>query len=412
MSLLDIAQRLFVSILCGALIGLEREYVRQRERALFPGMRTMMLIALAGALAAHLSEGVGPWLVIAALLAVSALLLLSHGAQLERDPGLTTEVAGIVTFLIGVLIGRGSINLGVATAIVVTLILSLKAPLHAFARRISESDLHATLKFAIISFVVLPLLPDRAYGPFAVLNPYEIWLMVVLISGISFLGYVLMQLLGPKRGLVLAAGLGGLVSSTAVTLSAAQQSRQATGLAPVLAASVLLASAVMFPRVLVVLAVVRPSLIPVVALPLLGMAAAAMLACLPLLGRGGAEREVQPELRNPFALGAAFEFALIFATVSFVSKAAEAAYGGAGLYATALVSGLADVDAITLSVAKLVGGGTEVRLGGRAILLAMTANTAAKAGIVWFFGAPPMARRVLLGKAPVVGAGAAAFLLL
>jgi uncharacterized membrane protein (DUF4010 family) len=409
MPLLEIGQRLLIALLCGALVGLEREFVRQREgRAPFAGVRTMMLIALAGALATHLSLTMGRWIVAVAFAAVGTLLAISYYADAERDPGMTTEVAGLVTFLLGVMIAEGTATLAVATAIVVTLILSLRGPLHEFARRISEEDLYATLKFAIMTFVVLPFLPNRAYGPFAVLNPWEIWLMVVLISGISFLAYVLNHLLGERRGTVVAALLGGLVSSTAVTLAAAQRSREQARLAPLLAAAVLLASVVMLPRVLVVLAIVQPSLVPVLVLPAAMMALANGIACVLLLrGRHVVPEEPGAQLENPFALGAAIRFALFFTAVLFGAKAAEVLYGGAGLYAAAAVSGLADVDAITLSVAKQVGNGTAIDLGARTILVAVMANTASKAALAWSLAGRPMARRVLLGLGATLLAGVA-----
>jgi uncharacterized membrane protein (DUF4010 family) len=413
MPLLEVAQRLLIALLCGALIGLEREFVRQREgRAQFTGVRTMMLIALTGALATHLSIGLGWWIAAIAFVAVAALLAISYRADAVHDPGMTTEVAGLVTFLLGAMIATQAVTLAVATAIVTTLILSLKTPLHEFARRISEEDLHATLKFAIITFVVLPFLPNRTFGPYAVLNPWEIWLMVVLISGISFAAYILNQLLGERRGMVVAALLGGLVSSTAVTLAATQRSREDSRLSPLLAASALLASAVMIPRVFVVLAVVQPALLPALVLPATAMALVTAAACVWLLRRRGhAPHARGPHLRNPFALGAAVQFGLIFTAVSFVAKVAEITYGGAGLYVTAALSGIADVDAITLSIGKQVSAGTDVHLGARAILLALMANTVSKAALVWSLGARPMAQRVLLGLGAVVLAGAVGFAL-
>ena len=236
--------------------------------------------------------------------------------------------------------------------------------------------------------------------------------MIVLISGISFAAYVLNKLLGADRGMVVAALLGGLVSSTAVTLAAAQRSREHEDLAPLLAASALLASAVMLPRVLLVLAVVQPALLTVVGLPVLGMGLAALVTCIPLLrGQHRPHDAEGPEFQNPFALGPAVRFGLIFAGVLVAVRVAKALYGGAGVFATAALSGLADVDAITLSVAKEIRGTADQALGARAIILALLSNTVSKGLLVVSLGTRAMARAVLLGFGAVVLAGVIGFVL-
>ncbi len=414
MPLLEIAQRLFVALLCGALVGLEREFVRQREKgASFAGVRTMMLIALVGALSAHLGESMGWWIAVAAFAGVGALVLVSYVAEIERDPGMTTEVAALAVFLIGALIARGSVTLGVSTAIVATMILSLKTPLHEFARRIRQEDLHATLKFAIVTFVILPLLPDRPYGPYGTLNPYEMWLMVVLISGISFLGYVLSELLGARRGTVWAALLGGLASSTAVALAAVQRSREDGRLTPILAASVLLASATMFPRLLFVVGLVEPVLLPRLLAPTAAMVVLALALSIPLVRTSQGQSEApEPALRNPFALGPAIQFGLIFAGVSVATRFGAAWYGSAGVYATALFSGLADVDAVTLAAARLVRAGTEAEVAARAVVVGVVMNTVSKGGLAWALGSRSLARQLSLRLLLVVAGGAVALALL
>jgi len=409
MPLLEIAQRLFVALLCGALVGLEREFVRQREKgASFAGVRTMMLIALVGALSAHLGESMGWWIAIAAFAGVAALVVVSYVAEIERDPGMTTEVAALAVFLIGAVIARGFVSLGVSTAIVATMVLSLKTPLHEFARRIRQEDLHATLKFAIVTFVILPLLPDRSYGPYGTLNPHETWLMVVLISGISFLGYVLSELLGARRGTVWAALLGGLASSTAVALAAAQRSREGGGLSRILAASVLLGSAVMFPRLLFIVALVEPVLLRRLLAPTAVMVAVAVGLSIPLLAASpGHPRAPEPALRNPFALGPAIQFGLIFAGVSVATQLSAAWYGSAGVYATALFSGVADVDAITLSAARLVRAGTDAEVAARAVILGALMNTLGKGALAWAFGTRSLARHLAMRLLLVVASGGA-----
>ena len=200
----EAAWQLSGAMLCGALIGMQREFVGQREpHPAFAGVRTLTLVALLGALSTQLGEQLGWWLPCIAFTGLVALVSISHYLRQAADPGLTTEVVSLLTFLVGVTMAAGAAQIAVSVTIVMTGLLSIKRPLHEFARRISEADVNATLKFALVSLVILPLLPNRAFGPYGVLNPYAIWLMVVLISGISFLGYILIELAGPTRGLAL-----------------------------------------------------------------------------------------------------------------------------------------------------------------------------------------------------------------
>jgi uncharacterized membrane protein (DUF4010 family) len=412
---LEAAWQLLGAMLCGALIGMQREFVGQREpHPAFAGVRTLTLVALLGALSTQLGERLGWWLPCIAFIGLVALVSISHYLRQAADPGLTTEVVSLLTFLVGVTIAAGAAQIAVSVAIVMTGLLSIKKPLHEFARRLSEADVNATVKFALVSLVILPLLPNRPFGPFGVLNPYSIWLMVVLISGISFLGYILIQLVGPTRGLALAGLLGGLVSSTAVALNAAQRSRTAAGAGGSLALSALVASTVLFPRTCIVIGVVNPTLLLTVGWALGGMGLVGVAACALLARRVSSSAAPQPpvEFTNPFLLREAIRFGVFFAIVLVVVQLAERFLGAVGLYLTSMLAGLTDVDAIALSMARMNARGTPALLAGRAIIIAVVANTVAKAAILWLMGKRAVAWPATPGFAAVVVGGIVALLVM
>ena len=412
---LEAAWQLLGAMLCGALIGMQREFVGQREpHHSFAGVRTLTLIALLGALATQLGERLGWWLPCIAFMGLAALVSVSHFLRQPEDPGLTTEVVSLLTFLVGVTIVAGAAQIAVAVTIVITGLLSIKKPLHEFARRLSEADVNATLKFALVSRVILPLLPNRPLGPYGVLNPSTIWLMVVLISGISFLGYVLIQFAGPTRGLALTGLLGGLVSSTAVTLSAAQRSRTGDGMGGPLALSALIASTVLFPRTLIVVGVVNPTLLLTVGWALGGMGLVATGACVLLARqvRSSTSPESSVEFTNPFLLREAIRFGVLFAIVLVAVQFAQRFLGALGLYLTGMLAGLSDVDPIALSMARMSAAGTPALLAARTIVVAVLANTVVKAAILWLMGHRTVARPATPGFVAVVLSGVVALLVM
>jgi uncharacterized membrane protein (DUF4010 family) len=324
-------------------------------------------------------------------------------------------MAALMTFFTGALCFWGYIRLGAALGVGTAVLLSLKVQTHTLARKISSEDVYATLKFAVITVIVLPLLPQQGYGPppIDVLVPYNVWLMVVLISGISFLGYVLIQVVGPRRGVGLTGILGGLASSTAVTLSMAERSRDSTGLDRPFALAVLLAWAIMYLRVIVEVGVVHLPLLAVVWAPVVGVFGTSLAYCIYLYWRQPSqEQEEPPTVRNPFRLAPALSFGVLYAVILVVSNGAQSYFGDAGVYVSSLVAGLADVDAITLSMARLhesgdVADGTATR----AILIAAAANTVLKAGIVSVVGTRGLRRAVVPGVLLIVVASAIAVLL-
>ncbi len=394
--------RFAAALLIGALIGLEREFVQQRSGdADFAGIRTFSLFALLGAVTAYLSQEFGILIFVAGYLGLMLLIWASHLGDLFRGgaEGITTEVVALIAPLLGAMVIWGPAALAGALGVVTALILALKPTLHGLARRMSPADLRATLEFALISAVVLPILPNMRYGPFDVLNPREIWLLVVLVSAISFFGYLLIKRLGPERGLGIVGLLGGLVSSTAVTLSFSSRSKEESRLGPALAIGIGLASTVLFPRVIVEVIAVNIELLPLVVVPIGSMLLAGLLGA-GISWRRQRERGSSGDpgvlLRNPLNLSSAIGFALLFAVVLLAVRAAEEFFGDAGVYLASALAGLADVDAITLSASDLSARGELApQVAASSILLAVLVNTASKAALALALGGPEMRRPIL-----------------
>jgi len=407
-------QRLLVAILVGFLIGLDRERAEARKaHKLFAGVRTFPLIALAGAVPMLLIDTVGPALLVASFLAVATVVLVSYlRGSAAGDLGATTEIAALATFLIGALAGAGELVLAGATGVAVAVLLVAKPRLEGFSRALTQQELAAVLELAVITVIVLPLVPNRGYGPWEVLNPFEIWLVVVLVSALSFAAFVAMRLLGEERGMLVAGVVGALVSSTAVTVSMATQTRAAQGLARIAAASAVLASAVMCVRVAVfagaVNVAVLPRLLPVVvAMGLEGVAAAW------LLGRGAGSSDAAPsatKLSNPFSLTAAVTFGAVYAVVLVAVRAAEEHFGARGIYLAATVGSIADVDAVAIALSRTGASAPSWHAAAAAVAIAMVTNTLVKLGIALAMGSRTFGRYVAaaLGVMALVGAAATA----
>lgn len=408
-----------IALFIGALVGLEREKKDAPDAEhRIGGLRTFILFSLAGATSAWLGQVLGtPWLFIATVLVVAAqvlagyvILLKSHGAS----AGLTTEIAAVLVVLLGGLSILGQPGIAVALGIIVSAILAFKQSLHHLAGRIGEEDLYAGLKLLIASFIVLPLLPDRTLDPFGVLNPRTLWLLVILISGLSLVGYVAARLLGPDRGTSITGAVGGLVSSTAVTLSFARQSLGEDGrrrevdprLTSALAAGILLAWTVMFLRVLVLSTVVAPALARGLLPPMLLLGAVSAGGALMSLRAGHHQvAEQSVPLRNPFSLTAAIKVALFFAAILLLVEVVERYLPAAGIYAVAGLAGLTDTDAITLSLAQRVRDGSDIPAV-RALLVAVLANTLVKGGLVAALGSRALRRQVLIPAGITLAVGA------
>ena len=394
--------RFAAALLIGALVGLEREYVQQRSgEQEFGGIRTFSLMALLGAVAAYLTQDYGIVIFIAAYLGLILLLWASNLSTAMRgiEEGITSEIAALLVPLFGAMVIWDYAAVAGAVGVITALLLALKPRLHDLARRMSAADLRATLEFALISAVVLPLLPNRGFGPFGVLNPFQIWLLVVFVSGIGFFGYVLMKILGTEQGIGVTGLLGGLVSSTATTLSFAGRSKVNEALSTMLARGILLASSVMFPRVLIEVAVVNSSLLPLVILPIGAMFVTSVLVFFLMWRVTREDEKDEPgkvDLSNPLRLQTAVTFGLAFAIVLVVVRAANENFGSAGVYVASLLTGITDVDSITLSVSELaLSGSLEPQVASIAIVIASLVNTTAKAVMALAIGSIALRKTIL-----------------
>ena len=410
-----LALRFAVAIGLGVLLGLERERSKSEEGG--AGVRTFALIALAGATAGYLDADLGlATVALVVFVALAALLISAYlvGA-LRGDTGFTTEVSALLAFLLGMLCARGHLQVAAWVAIAMALLLALKDWLHRLARRIESSDVEATLKFAIVTLIVLPLLPDVRYGPppLDVINPYKIWLMVVLISGLNFAAYLLVKIVGAEHGIGLAGLLGGLVSSTAVTLGFSRRSREPGEDASALALGILLAWTVMFFRVVVMTTVISTRLGMRLAMAMGLLCAVSLGASFWLWRRRRAQQRGEVKAgSNPFELDQAIKFGLLFGVVVFIAKAASVYLGEAGLYIAAMIAGLTDVDAITLAMADLAHSDeSRLPVAARAIVLAALANTFVKSAFAAGLGSQELRRLTLPISGLLFFAGAVAILL-
>lgn len=395
---------LAVALGIGAIIGMERE--QSESAGIFAGSRTFPLFALYGALVYTFFPDVFPF----ALLAIAAPLTVAYAGKvyLTADLGLTTLAAGLLTVVLGAMAAhsdRGMIAAIVVTGIVAVL-LTAKGSIHKIADNIGEDERRASVKFIVVVLIVFPILPDRGMDGLLGLNPRYVWLMVVLVSGLSFGAYLLGQTLGARRGIALTGVIGGFVSSTATAVSMAERTKQAPTLYQVTAFAAVIASIVMFPRALVEVAVVNPDLFPVVAIPMGAMTVAGLVIGGFVYWRTDFEEAVETPLKNPFHLRTALIFGALFAVVLLVSEYANAWFGVSGIYGTAFVSGLADVDAITLTLSTLAAeGDISNRVATTGIVIAAVANTAVKAGITWVLGTRKLGQLVTatLGGVGLIG---------
>jgi uncharacterized membrane protein (DUF4010 family) len=398
------------ALLIGALIGVEREK-RKSEDLEGIGLRTFILFALVGAVAGFLSRGGGvPWVLLAAFLPVSALVVAGYLVVARAQDGtfgLTTEIAVVAVFLLGAMTMLGHRELAIGLGVVTAAALAYKQPLHGLVAKLGWDDVYAGVRLLVATFIILPLLPDRTLDPWQALNPYKLWLLVILISSLSLVGYVATRWLGAGRGTALTGITGGLVSSTAVTLSFARRSRDESAAGAALACGILLAWAVMFGRVLVLVLAINVGLVYPLLPPFIAMGLVTLLAAWLLYRRGGETAGPQDvPLKNPFSLTAAAQFAVAFAVVLLLVKMTQFYFPGGGVYIVAALAGLTDVDAITLSMAEYARGGSPT-VAAIAVVIAAISNTVVKCGMVATLGGRALRRPMLLTTAGVMLAGIA-----
>uniref|UniRef100_A0A832H3Y3 MgtC/SapB family protein n=1 Tax=Oscillatoriales cyanobacterium SpSt-402 TaxID=2282168 RepID=A0A832H3Y3_9CYAN len=386
-----VALRLAISLAIGLIIGMERGWEsRESPQGLrSAGIRSFGFVGLLGGITALLTAQLGVGVLAIAFLGLSLLVAVSYVliTQRTQDFGITTELALLLTFMLGALTGKGLLAEAVAVAVVITALLGFKQELHQSLQRLDRRELVATLQLLLIAAVVLPLLPNRNLGPWNSLNPRAIGLLVVLIAGISYVGYFAMRLWGARVGILATAVLGALVSSTAVTVSFGRMARREQKNFALLGAGISLASGTMALRILMEVSIVNPLLLPSLVPPL------ACLAIVPLIAAGAiairtrtTEASTEVKLKNPIELTTALGYGTVFAVLFVLIRAMEAWFGNAGVYALAAISGITDVDAVSLSLAQATKGDLPLVVGTTGILIAAMVNTIVKALLATIIG--------------------------
>lgn len=396
----DLFLRFATALAIGFLIGLQREVALSKERSLVAGERTTSLLSLGGAIAAMLAEQyAAPYLLVAFMGLVTifaALGYFSESWKRERI-GITSEVSSLIAMMIGVLCYQGELGLAVALGIATTVVLSLKVQTDQFVRALSREELYAALQLAVISAIVLPVLPNQALAdpPFDVLNPFNIWLMVVFISAINFSGYVFARVVG-QQGIELSGFVGGMVSSTAVTLGFSERSKEEPKLARSFGVAIIISWTVMYARMLVLVWVINRELFNHAWMPLLISGLVGLAYARFLVFRGRISEKGNINLRNPLNLASAIRFGLLFTIVLLISRAAQFYFGDVGILVSSLFSGLANVNAVTLTVAELSRSGSlDLEIAAQALLFAIVSNLVSKGGIV-IAGGDKQLRKILL----------------
>ncbi|OIQ88084.1 MgtC family protein [mine drainage metagenome] len=387
----ELFRRLGLALAIGLMLGVERGWELRSvpEKTRIAGIRSFTLMGLLGGLWGLLGLEAGPLATAIAFLGFTALIVAAHVMRLRREPeeqGITTEVGEMVTFALGAVAAHGHLAVAAAGGVAALALLSFKRGLHAFVSSIDYVELVAAVRLLLISVVMLPLLPNQGYGPGQALNPYTLWWMVVMVAGISFVGYVAIKLMGAGVGALLTGFFGGFASSTALTLSFSRMGKAEPGLQPILAAGVCVASGSMFLRILLIVVVLAMPLARTLLLPMLVMALVsyAGAAGLWLRDKGAASARGRGvgTLSNPFELGTALKFGLFLTVVMLASKMLQQQFGAHGVYVVASLAGLADVAAISVSLSNLSLHDLVLPVAAAGVCIAAFVNTLVKAGIV------------------------------
>jgi len=396
---------LAIALLLGAIIGLERGWGAREQKAgeRIAGIRTFALLGLLGGVAAVLTREITEWAFPVLLISVVAMALVAYSERLAhiRNFSITGTVGMVLTFCYGAIAVSVDPALAAAAAVVTAIILDNKQEIHDAVNRLKSHELDAALKLLLISLVMLPLLPNENMGPGGVLNPYEIWWLVVLIASISFVGYFAIRLAGMGKGILFTSLFAGLSSSTALTLHFARQASTSPNLSPQFASGTLIACGTMFPRILVYCALINPALLPKLLWPVVVMSALLYVPALLIWKRNENRLNVpQPELtQNPLDLKSAFVFGLLLTAILLLGEYLRTWLGDIGILVLAATSGIADVDAITLSLTRMSLEAISMQTAVIGIVLAASVNNLVKAGMSGSIGGKEMG---LLVRAPMV----------
>jgi uncharacterized membrane protein (DUF4010 family) len=400
----------------GFLIGLQREYAfRDSKRELVAGERTFALMGLVGALAAFSAEVLNyPAAFVGIIMLVGLVVAVSYFTGAQRGfMGLTTEITILIVVILGALCYWGHLTLAVALGIATAVLLSLKLETDRLVQALTREDIVSALKLAVISAIILPILPNQPLGPppFDVFNPFKIWLFVVFISAINFVGYVLIKIIGPEQGISLTGLLGGMVSSTSTTLILSERSRRDTGLARSLSLAIIISWAVMFARLIIYVGILSPPLLAEIWLPLavagsLGLGYAGYTWFRSRSQDPSTQEKEGMEFSNPLNLWTAIQFGVIYAVILVVARSAQIYFGDTGILVSSFIAGFANVDAITLSLTELTKNNeVSLNIAGLSVVLAAMSNTAVKGAIVLISGHPTLRKTILPGFLIILASG-------
>lgn len=410
----DFFIRLLVAAGIGFVLGLERErsFLPQHTEV-FAGVRTFTLTAIMGFLAAFLKLYFSFWVFEVGLVGLIALSVVSHVLNFGKGhSGGTTEVALIVTYLLGAIVLMGYMQLSLIVTVILLLLLSLKVEIKTLVGQITNNELFAFLKFVVIALLILPFLPNETYGPYAVLNPTEIGWVIVLTSAISFVGYILVKFLGANKGILLTGILGGLVSSTAVTWNFSKKSHELQSYTRHCAIAILAASCIMIVRICIWLYLFNMAMLAKMLAPLLFILLSGIGVLIFWYKQIHEHTSPSTEvpLGNPLALADAAFFGILYAGILLLVSVSNDYLGKSGIYIASSIAALSDIDAITISLAKLSVRNADLHTAQIAILLATLSNTAVKTGIALWFGSSSLRRYMAVGYGVIFGAGLMGFI--
>ncbi|WP_166961667.1 MgtC/SapB family protein [Yeosuana marina] len=398
---------IIISLGIGLILGLEREYDKLKEEQGFAGIRTFPIVAIIGFILGNLSQVYTPWFVIITVATFLLFLGLSHISIVQKHlmTGITTNLALFATLILGVMVANHLHKEAVATAVVVMTLLSLKTTFRSFIKNITSVELFAFIKFTIIALLILPFLPNENYGPEGLLNPFEIGSIVVIVSFLNFIGYFLVKYVGSKQGILLTAILGGLISSTAVAWIYASRSKESPELSKKYAAGIIIASAIMFPRLAVLAYIFNNDIITYLTIPFFILTLICLISALIFIKKDTDVPRTDINLGNPLNIWNALGFGAIYVLILFAVFYANDFFGERGLYYSALIAGLADTDAITISMSKFASIDEKLALAGNVIITATISNMIVKLGIAFFKGSKRTGKLVLLAFGSVIVVG-------
>lgn len=398
---------ILISVGIGLILGLEREYDKLKDEHGFAGIRTFPIMAIIGFILGNLSITYTPWLVIITAAAFLLFLALSHISMVQKHvmTGITTNLALFATLILGIMVANHLHKEAVASAVIIVTLLSLKTTFRSFIKNITSEELFAFIKFSIIALLILPFLPNKDYGPEGLLNPFEIGSIVVIVSFLNFIGYFLVKYVGSQRGILLTAILGGLISSTAVAWIYASRSKESPELSKEYAAGIIIASAIMFPRLAILAYIFNSAILSYLVIPFTILTIICLIGALIFIKKEANVTKTAINLGNPLNIWNALGFAGIYVVILFAVFYGNQFFGESGLYYSALIAGLADTDAITISMAKFGSLEDKLALATNVIITATISNMIVKLGIAYFKGSKKTGKLVMLifGSVIIIG---------